>query len=161
MNWNFGTVFESVADAIPDSPALVQDERRRTWHEFDERAARLAAAFRALGLGPDSKVAFYLYNCNEYLETLFACFRLRAVPANVNCRYTADEVAYRLDNSDAEAVVFRGELGERVDAVRDPDLRVRLAVQVDDGAPLVAGAVGYEALIGAHDPMERIERSGD
>jgi 3-oxocholest-4-en-26-oate---CoA ligase len=161
MNWNFGTVFESVADAIPDSPALVQDERRRTWHEFDERAARLAAAFRALGLGPDSKVAFYLYNCNEYLETLFATFKLRAVPANVNYRYTSEELAYLLENSDAEVVVFHGSLGDRVDAVRDSELKVRAAVQVDDGSPLVDGALRYEELIEAHEPMERIERSGD
>ncbi len=119
MDWNFGTVFESVADAIPDHTALVQGDRRRTWQELDERAARLAAALRDAGLGPGSKVAFYLYNSNEYLETLFACFKLRAVPANVNYRYTADELAYLLDNSDAEAVVFHGELGERVDAVRD------------------------------------------
>ena len=161
MNWNFGTVFESVADAIPDHTALVQGERRRTWREFDERASRLAGAFRALGLGPDSKVAFYLYNSNEYLETLFATFKLRAVPANVNYRYTSDELAYLLDNSDAEALVFHGSLGERVDAVRNPQLRVRAAVQVDDGSPLVDGALRYEDLIPAHEPMERIERSGD
>ena len=161
MNWNFGTVFESVADAIPEHTALVQDGRRRTWREFDERAARLAGALRDLGLGPDSKVAFYLYNCNEYLETLLAAFKLRAVPANVNYRYTADELAYQLENSDAEAVVFHGSLGERVDAVRDPNLKVRAAVQVDDGSPLVDGALRYEDLIEAHEPMERIERSGD
>jgi acyl-CoA synthetase (AMP-forming)/AMP-acid ligase II len=161
VNWNFGTVFESVADAIPDSPALVQEERRSTWGEFDERAARLAAAFRALGLGPDSKVAFYLYNCNEYLETLFATFKLRAVPANVNYRYTSEELAYLLENSDAEVVVFHGSLGDRVDAVRDSELKVRAAVQVDDGSPLVDGALRYEELIETHEPMERIERSGD
>jgi 3-oxocholest-4-en-26-oate---CoA ligase len=161
VNWNFGTVFESVADAIPDSPALVQDERRSTWREFDERAARLAAAFRALGLGPDSKVAFYLHNCNEYLETLFATFKLRAVPANVNYRYTSEELAYLLENSDAEVVVFHGSLGDRVDAVRDPKLKVRAAVQVDDGSPLVDGALRYDDLIEAHEPMERIDRSGD
>jgi fatty-acyl-CoA synthase len=161
MNWNFGTVFESVADAVPDHTALVQGECRRTWRELDERAARLAAALRDLGLGPDSKVAFYLYNSNEYLEALFACFKLQAVPANVNYRYTADELAYLLDNSDAEAVVFHGSLGERVDAVRDPSLRVRAAIQVDDGSPLVDGAVRYEDLIDAHAPMERVDRSGD
>ena len=160
MNWNFGTVFESVADAIPEHTALVQDARRRTWREFDERAARLAAAFRALGLGPGSKVAFYLYNCNEYLETLFATFKLRAVPANVNYRYTEEELAYLLENSDAEVVVFHGSLGKQVDAVRDPKLKVRAAVQVDDGSPLVDGALRYEDLIESHEPMERIERSG-
>ena len=161
MNWNFGTVFESVADAIPEHTALVQDGRRRTWREFDERASSLAAAFRALGLGPGSKVAFYLYNSNEYLEMLFATFKLRAVPANVNYRYTEEELAYLLENSDAEVVVFHGSLGKQVDAVRDPKLKVRAAVQVDDGSPLVDGALRYEDLIEAHAPMERIERSGD
>jgi acyl-CoA synthetase (AMP-forming)/AMP-acid ligase II len=161
VDWNFGTVFESVADEIPDHRALVQGGRRRTWREFDERAARLATALRDQGVGPGSKIAFYLYNSNEYLETLFACFKLRAVPANVNYRYTADELAYLLDNSDAEALVFHGSLGDRVDAVRNPQLRVRAAVQVDDGSPLVDGALRYEDLIEAHAPMERIDRSGD
>ena len=161
MNWNFGTVFESVADTIPDDTALAHGGRRRTWRELDERAGRLAAALRDVGLGPDSKVAFYLYNSNEYLETLFACFKLRAVPANVNYRYTEEELAYLLENSDAEAIVYHGSLGKQVDAIRDPGLKVRAAIQVDDGSPLVAGAVGYEDLLGAHEPMERIERSGD
>jgi acyl-CoA synthetase (AMP-forming)/AMP-acid ligase II len=161
LDWNFGTVFEAVADEIPDHTALLQGDRRHSWRALDERAARLAAALRELGLGPDSKVAFYLYNSNEYVETLLACFKLRAVPANVNYRYTADELAYLLDNSDAEAVVFHGSVGDRVDAVRDPSLRVRAAVQVDDGAPLVDGALRYEDLIEGHEPMERIERSGE
>jgi 3-oxocholest-4-en-26-oate---CoA ligase len=161
MDWNLGTVFDSVADAIPDSTALVQDDRRRTWREFDERAARLAAAFRDLGLGPDSKVAFYLYNSNEYLETLFATFKLRAVPANVNYRYTEQELAYLLENSDTEVIMFHGSLGDRVGAVRDRAPKLRAAVQVDDGSPLLAGALRYEDLIEAHEPMERIERSGD
>src|SRR5260370_22844223 len=112
MNWIFGTGFESVADAIAARTALVQGGRRRTWAEFDERASRLAAALRDLGLGRDSKVAFYLYNSNEYLETLFACFKLRAVPANVNYRYTEEWLAYLLENSDADSIVDHGSLGK-------------------------------------------------
>jgi 3-oxocholest-4-en-26-oate---CoA ligase len=161
MNWNFGTVFESVVDAIPEHIALVHDEQRRSWHEFDDRAARLAAALRDLGLEADSKVAFYLYNSNEYLETLFATFKLRAVPANVNYRYTEQELAYLLENSDADAVVFHGSLADRVGAVRDKAPKLRTAVQVDDGTPLLDGALRYEDLVTTHEPMKRIERSGD
>jgi 3-oxocholest-4-en-26-oate---CoA ligase len=161
VNWNFGTVFESVADAIPDHIALVQGKRRWTWRELDERAARLAAALRELGLGPGSKVAFYLYNSNEYVEALLACFKLRTVPANVNYRYTADELAYLLENSDAEAVLFHGELAERVGAVRDDAPKLRAAVQVDDGSPPLDGALRYEDLMESQAPMERVELSGD
>jgi fatty-acyl-CoA synthase len=54
---NFADVFESVADAIPDKTVLIQGDVRRTWREFDDRAARLAAAFTAAGLQPNSTSA--------------------------------------------------------------------------------------------------------
>jgi fatty-acyl-CoA synthase len=86
--------------------------------------------------------------------------KARAVPVNVNYRYLEDELAYLLDNADAEIVLFHGVLGERVAAVRDRCPALRAIVQVDDGAPLVDGALPYEELVAA-DVMERVVRSGD
>ena len=74
----------------------------------------MAAALTAAGLGPDSKVGLFLYNSNEYLETQFGAFKMRGVPINVNYRYLDDELAYLLDNADAEALVFHTSLGDRV-----------------------------------------------
>ncbi|MDQ1519653.1 MAG: 3-oxocholest-4-en-26-oate---CoA ligase [Actinomycetota bacterium] len=161
MNWNFATVWESVGDALPDRLAIVQGDTRRTWREFDDRSARIANGLRAAGLGPGSKVASYLYNGNEYLEGLFASFKLRAVPVNVNYRYLEDELVYLLDNSDAEALLFHGSLGDRVAKVRDRAPKVKLWVQVDDGSPHQEFAVAYEDFVARNEPMERIERSGD
>src|SRR6476661_5173906 len=110
MDWNLADAFESVSDAIPDQTALIQGERRVAWRDFDERAARLASAFVAAGLEPDSKVASYLYNCNEYTEGVYATFKMRGIPATVNYRYLEDELVYMLDNSDAEALLFHGSL---------------------------------------------------
>src|SRR5436853_7731853 len=81
---SFATVWERVADAIPDAPAVVQGERHITYREVEDRAARLASALGAHGVGPDTKVALFLHNCPEYMELLFALSTLRAVPANVN-----------------------------------------------------------------------------
>ena len=161
MSWNFATVWEAVADAVPDNVAIVQGARQRTWRDFDDRAARLAGALDELGTGPDAKVASYLYNGNEYLEGLYATFKLRAVPVNVNYRYLEDELAYLLENSDAEVLVFHGALGEHVAKVRDEIPTLKVVVQVDDGSPLLDGAVAYEDLIGSATAMPRIERSGD
>jgi fatty-acyl-CoA synthase len=161
VNWNFATIFESVADALPDRVALIQGDREVTWRAVDDRAARLAAAFQAAGLTTDSKVASYLYNSNEYTEGLLGTFKVRAVPANVNYRYLEEELLYLLDNSDAEALLFHGSLGDQVAKVADRAPGLKLLVQVDDGSPLVDGAVEYEALLAAHEPMARIERSGD
>ena len=93
MEWNFADIWESVADALPDHVALVQGARRITWGQFDDRASRLAAALTAAGLRPGSKVASYLYNSNEYSEGVYATFKMRGVPVNVNYRYLEDELA--------------------------------------------------------------------
>src|SRR4051812_5001773 len=161
MEWNLADIWESVADALPDHVVLVQGDRRVTWSQFDERAARLAAAFDAAGLEPGSKVASYCYNSNEYSEGVYATFKMRGIPVNVNYRYLEDELAYLIDNSDAEALLFHGALGDHVAKVRDQSPNVKLWIQVDDGAPMQDFAVGYEDLLAAHDPMPRIERSGD
>jgi acyl-CoA synthetase (AMP-forming)/AMP-acid ligase II len=161
MEWNLADVWEAVCDALPDHTVLIQGERRHTWRSFDERAARLAAAFTAAGLAPDSKVASYLYNCNEYSEGVYATFKIRGVCTNVNYRYLEDELVYLLDNSDAEALLFHGALGDRVAKIRDRAQKVKLWIQVDDGSPRQEFAVEYEALLAANEPMERITRSGD
>jgi acyl-CoA synthetase (AMP-forming)/AMP-acid ligase II len=159
--WNLADVLEAVADAVPERRALVQGTRQVSWRELDDRAARLAAGLRDLGLTPGSKVALYLYNSNEYLEASFAAFKLRGVHVNVNYRYLEDELAYLADNADAEVVIFHGLLGDHVAAVRDRCPTLRAMIQVDDGSGLVDGAVGYEELIAGSEPMERIPRSGE
>ena len=83
---HFATLWEAIADTIPEHTALVHATTRRSWAEYDDRAARLASAFTAAGLGPDSKIGMYLYNGNEYLETQYAGFKMRGVPVNVNYR---------------------------------------------------------------------------
>ncbi len=163
MEMHFATLWEGIADVIGDEVALVHQDTRRTWREYDERAARLASAFTAAGLGPDAKIGMYLYNSNEYLETQFAGFKLRGVPVNVNYRYLDDELWYLLDNADAEAIVFHTSLGDRVARVKDRLPKLKLLVEVDDGpAPdgttHVDGALAYEELVAAHDPMPRITR---
>ena len=64
-------------------------------------------------------MAQYLYNCPEYLESMFAVFKAGLVPVNTNYRYADDELVYLWDNADAVAVVFHGSFAERIERVRD------------------------------------------
>jgi len=142
-----------VADAVPDAVAIVHGETQRSWSAFEHRAARLAGAFQAAGLGPGAKVAQYLYNGAEYAESWFATLKARGVPVNVNFRYRQDELLYLLDNSDAEVLVFHSSLAAHVAAIQDRAVNVRLFVEVDDGQTgQVSAAVGYERLLAAHQP---------
>ncbi len=160
--WQFATLWELAADAAGDEVAIVQGHTRRSYRDFDDRAARLAAALTDAGLRPDSKVALYLYNSPEFLEANFAALKQRMLPVNVNYRYLDDELEYILDNCDAEALFFHTSLADRVERVRAQLPKLKLLVSVDDGpAPSVAGARSYPELLSAYEPAARIERSED
>lgn len=162
MELHYATIWESIADTIPTATAEAHGDSVRTWAQYDERAARLAAAYHAAGIGHDSKIALYMYNANEYLEAQYGAFKVRGVPVNVNYRYLDEELWYLLDNADAEALVFHSSLGDRVAQVIDRLPKLKLLIEVDDGgAGQVPRAQTYDSVLATNEPMERISRSGD
>jgi acyl-CoA synthetase (AMP-forming)/AMP-acid ligase II len=130
MDASFGTIWEAVARALPSAIAISEPDRDYTYAEFSDRAARLAAAFAAAGIGPGDKVACYLYNGSAYLETVFAAFKLGAVPVNANYRYTQEELSSLLTDADAAALVFSGELAANVTHAAEHVPTLRILVQV-------------------------------
>jgi fatty-acyl-CoA synthase len=94
-------------------------------------------------------VALYLYNCSEYLEATFACFKLGLVPINTNYRYADDELLYLWENADTVAVVFHGTFVERIEGIRHRLTGVRSWLWVDDGtASCPPWAVSYAEAVG-------------
>jgi fatty-acyl-CoA synthase len=158
---HFANLWERISDEFGDHTALIHGENRRTYTEFDDRAARLASALVDAGLKPDSKFGTYLYNSNEYIESQYAGFKMRGVPINVNYRYLEDELVYLLNNADAEALFFHASFADRIATIRNKIPNIKFFVQVNDGSgESLEGAVEYETLITQNDPMKRINRSG-
>jgi 3-oxocholest-4-en-26-oate---CoA ligase len=149
--WNFADVWEVVAEQIPDAQAQVQGDRRVTWAEFDRRANGVAATLLDRGAAEQDKVAQYLYNCPEYIESIFAAFKAGLVPINTNYRYQDDELVYLWDNADCVAVVFHGTFADTIERIRDRVPRVRTWLWVDDGeAPCPEWAMPYEQAAASH-----------
>jgi acyl-CoA synthetase (AMP-forming)/AMP-acid ligase II len=148
MVWNYANLWESVAAATPDRIAQVQGDRSIKWRDFDRRANALAKAMVEAGLSKQSKVAAYLYNSPEYIETYFAAFKAGLVPFNTNYRYGGDELTYLFDNADAEAVVFHSSFAEMADKVRGrlPKVKVWIAV-AEEGHPVPDWAKDYGAIV--------------
>ena len=147
-NWNFADLYEGIASRIPDHPCQIQGDRIITWGQFDARTNALAADMLAAGLTHQSKVAEYLYNCPEYLETYIAAFKGGFVPANTNYRYGPEEVTYLFDNSDAEAVVFHAAFVPLVESIRGNLPKVKRWYCVADGTNAVPSwAQDYEAVV--------------
>ena len=153
LTWNLADLFESVADAVGDREAVVSDLARLTYADLDRRSNQLARHLAELGVGHGDHVALALRNGHEYLEGMLAAFKLRAVPINVNTRYTTEELRYLLNDAAPAVVVHEPHLAELLPA----------AVAGLHRAPaLLDRAAGYDAALAAH-PGHRlpVERSGD
>jgi acyl-CoA synthetase (AMP-forming)/AMP-acid ligase II len=146
-DWNLADVWEVVADTVPHAPALIHGEKRVSWAEFDRRANAVAKGLLGFGVGRQDKVAHYLYNGTEYLESTFAMFKIGLVPVNTNYRYTDDELVYLWDNADAVAVIFHGTFVDRIEGLRQrvPGVKTWLWVD-DDSGPCPEWATPYESL---------------
>jgi acyl-CoA synthetase (AMP-forming)/AMP-acid ligase II len=149
--WNFADVWEVIADQIPDAQCQVQGERRVSWSEFDHRANGVARTLLDRGAVEQDKVAQYLHNGPEYIESLFAAFKAGLVPINTNYRYRDDELVYLWDNADAVAVVFHGTFVETIERIRSRVPNVATWLWVDDGSgPCPDWALPYEEAAAAH-----------
>jgi 3-oxocholest-4-en-26-oate---CoA ligase len=172
MEYNLADLWEKVADTVPDREALVCADRRLTYTDAEDRINRLAHSLAERGVGPGDHIALYLMNGTEYLEGMFAAFKIRAVPVNVNYRYVEDELRYLFTDCDAKAVVFHEEFAPKLGAIRGSLPLLTTFIAVDDGArPTEPGierdtggldATEYEAALRSA-PAERVTaaRSGD
>ena len=157
---SFATVLETVADVRADRVAVTHGDRSRTWQQLDERGSRLASVLADHGVGRESRVAIALYNGIEYLESVLAVLKLRAIPVNVNYRYRAQELQYLFADAGVEAVIFDASLASRVDEARRSAPALRALIEVGDGVP--AGAfLEYATAIEAASPLPRAPRGVD
>ncbi len=161
---SWATLWEALADAQPDNIAVVLGDQEIRWSALDDRASRMASVLGNLGVGRGSRVAQLLYNDAAYLESAYALFKLRATPVNVNYRYLRDEVAYILNNSGSEVLVYHASLADRVDGLKALVPTLRALICVDDvgaGFTLPDDHLDYEAALNSAPKAERIERSGE
>ncbi len=165
MEFNVADLVEAAADAVPEREALVAGEVRHSFAALDQRANRAAHHLAENGVRAGDHVGVYAYNCAEYVEAMLACYKLRAVPINVNYRYVEQELQYLFDNADLVAVVHQRQFTPRIAAVRDrlPKLRHFLAIDDQSGEDLAKlGSVPYEEALAAARPDRDFEpRSAD
>lgn len=136
MSFNLADVFELAVDTYPDREYLVADGKRSTYRQMDERANQLAHHLAAQGIGKGDHVGIYAYNSLEWVEALWAVFKIRAVWININYRYVENELAYIFKNADLKALIVTREFAPLTANVIDslPDLRHVIIVEDGSGA---------------------------
>jgi 3-oxocholest-4-en-26-oate---CoA ligase len=167
MEFNMAEVHEALAREFPDRECIVFRDRRLTWRDVTERTRRLANYLLGRGLGAHRErselagwesgqdhLALYLYNGNEYLESMLGAYKARVAPFNVNYRYVEDELLYLLRDAQARAVVYHSRFAPILDKVRSsvPSLDVLIQVADDSGIGLLSGAVDYDEALKQSSP---------
>lgn len=133
MAYNIADLFEYTVDEVPERIALVIGDTRLTFAELDAEANRVAHGLANAGLGTGDKIGIYGTNSVEWVVSMLACYKIRAIPINVNFRYVEDELAYLFTNADLSGLVFQREFAPRVAAVIDQVATLKVLVVTSDG----------------------------
>jgi len=99
---NLATWLERAAARDPQATAIFHGDRPWcTRRQLASRAARVAGALRARGLGPGDRVAFFMANTPEYLLGLYGAWWAGLVAVPINAKLHARELAYIVEHSGA------------------------------------------------------------
>jgi len=109
-------LFQGQVQRAPDAAAVVCEGERLSYAELNARANRLAHHLRALGVGPDARVALCLERSPEMVVALLAVLKAGGAYVPMDPAYPAERLAYMLADSAPVAVLTERALRDRVDA---------------------------------------------
>ena len=139
------------AEAHPDRPAVRDRGRELTYAELDDRASRIAALLRALGVAPGDRVGIYLDKQAQALAGIYGVLKAGAAYVPLDPQAPTARTGY-----------IAGDCGIRV-LLTGVEKAKGWEALVQDGAPLEALVVLNDSGNGALQPPEgvTIVRSAD
>jgi long-chain acyl-CoA synthetase len=116
-----------------------------TYRELDDHSNQIAQLFFDAGLRFGDHVAVLMENRAEFFEPCWAAQRSGLFFTCINTHFNADEVAYILDDCDAQVLVTSDTLGDVAAELVDKMPRVKVRLMVGDPAKVVDGYEPYES----------------
>ncbi|MEZ5502276.1 MAG: AMP-binding protein [Halioglobus sp.] len=107
------------AQSDPDKAAIVMGSGEVvSYRRLDERSNQCAHLFASLGLARDDAVALFLHNCPEYFYAAWGAQRSGLYYTPISSHLAAQEIAYIVDNCEAQVVVASYALREVIRKLR-------------------------------------------
>jgi len=150
---NLGQILKVNAKKFPHTVALKDKDRKFTYPEVNRRVNKLAHSLLDLGLIKGDKVAVLLENSIEIVEVYLATAKTGLVIVPVNFRLTGSEVAFIVNNSDAQALIVHDEFTPCVEGIKTELKNIRADRYIVVGEK-IEGYREYEALIKTYPQSE-------
>jgi len=96
---------EETARKYPDHTALIFNNAKIAFREYNEAVDRFAAALQGLGVKKGDRVAVHLLNCPQFPIAYYAVLRIGGIVVPCNPVYTAREMRHQVRDSGAEVMV--------------------------------------------------------
>jgi len=126
--------------------------RRATFAEVGERAEKLAAALRRLGVRPGDRVGTLAWNHQQHQEAYLAIPCTGAVLHTLNLRLAPEQLAWIVNHAEDRVVIVDGSLVPLLAGIRDQLKTVEHVVVIgDDDATALGDVLRYEDLIAGED----------
>jgi fatty-acyl-CoA synthase len=133
--------------------AVVCGDQRFTYAQFSDRTARQAGALRSLGIKAGERVAFLGANCHRLLEGYYGVVEAGGILLPLNIRLASQELAYILNDSEADVLFFEEQFIPLVESFRNDLRSVKHFVPLDfkPNQPWMAPK-NYEEMLAAATP---------
>jgi len=164
MALNIADLFEHAADAVPERLAIACGDAEITYRDLEARSNQVAHYFAATGVGLGDHVGIYGRNSIELIEAILACYKLRAIPVNVNYRWVDGELRYLFSEAELVGLVYDRQFSDKVAALLPDYPGIEGVLAIDDGsdAVLPAGAVDFAGALADQSAARDFgERSAD
>jgi amino acid adenylation domain-containing protein len=125
--------FQDQAGQTPGAIALCFGEERLTYEELNARANRLAWRLRALGVGPESRVAICLERSPAMVVSLLAVLKAGGAYVPLDPAYPTARLEYMLEDADVAVVLTDGPRGEALGGARRAHVLAIDAAEVQEG----------------------------
>ena len=140
----------------PAKAAFIDDVSAVSYGELAERARRLAGGLRAAGVKREERVLILMLDTTDWPVAFLGALYAGAVPVAVNTLLTADDYAYMLEHSRAQAAIVSGALKPALKgALIKSDHEVHKVVVSRPTSPLEFGETEFEAFLAASGPMQK------
>ena len=138
---------------FPRRTAVVCGDQRFSYAQFSDRTARQAGALRSLGVKSGERVAFLGANCHRLLEGYYGVVEAGGILLPLNIRLASQELAYILNDSEADVLFFEEQFIPLVESFRKDLTSVKHFVPLDfkPNQPWMA-AKNYEDMLAAATP---------